>query len=203
MGRAGIAWAAAPRVTRVVWLPGGTTNLAVSSNERGGPYLATEERHGHVFGHTVRHVVQSHLHLIAHAGTVRLAHEATGCWREGELPNNQFCKIHHLHTQPSISPARAQGLEGATATLGEMHSATSARAYSGWPGPGGPGGSRGPRNTRGRAILLTLFLGLARQSLGNKKVPLYPPCIMGYHIPTSGGNCTACAQGKFGLGDYT
>ena len=61
----------------VVWLPGGTTNLAVSSNERGGPYLATEERHGHVFGHTVRHVVQSHLHLIAHAGTVRLAHEAT------------------------------------------------------------------------------------------------------------------------------
>ena len=77
MDRAGIAWAAAPRVTRVVWLPGGTTNLAGSSNERGGPYLATEERHGHVFGHTVRHVVQSHLHLIAHAGTVRLAHEAT------------------------------------------------------------------------------------------------------------------------------
>ena len=127
--------------------------------------------------------------------------------RDLRLPNNQFCKIHHLHTQPSISPARAQGLEGATATLGEMHSAVRSLASL----CSADHETRPVRpvlaspNTRGRrsAVFLLLFLGLARQSLGNKKVPLYPPCIMGYHIPTSGGNCTACAQGKFGLGDYT
>ena len=63
------------------------------------------------------------------------------------------------------------------------------------------------RNRRGRksaAVVLLLFLGLARQSAAfTRKIPLYPPCIKGYHIPTPGGNCTACAQGKFGLGDYT
>ena len=108
MGRAGIVWAAASSYC-VVRLPVGPQPCRVKQRkgrtvpgDRGAawtcfwPYRAT-----------CRTVAYAPHRPCWHGAVCSRDHR---CWRSANCSNNQFCKIHHLHTQPSISPARAQGL---------------------------------------------------------------------------------------------